>query len=93
MAAFETLVPGLAPEVAPTEWAQEWAPRVERLLLSAASRVPVDAEPQVRVRALEAMISAEPWQRRHYDTLIEIHRQTGDDAAAADVERRWFADD
>lgn len=93
VAAFETLVPGLAPEVAPTEWAQEWAPRVERLLLSAASRVPVDAEPQVRVRALEAMISAEPWQRRHYDTLIEIHRQTGDDAAAADVERRWFADD
>ena len=92
-AAFEQLVLGLAPEVVTTEWAQEWSPWVDRLLLAAASRVPVDAEPQLRVRALEAMIDAEPWQRRHYDTLIEIHRKAGDDAAAADVERRWFADD
>ena len=93
VAAFEALAPGLAPEIATTEWAQEWAPRVDRLLLAAASRVPVDAEPDVGLRALEALISAEPWQRRHYDTLIEVHRRAGDDAAAADVERRWFADD
>ncbi len=92
-AAFEMLVPGLAPEVATTEWAQEWLPRVDRLLLAAASRVAVDAEPHLRVRALEVMIDAEPWQRRHYDTLIEVHREAGDDAAAADAERRWFADD
>ncbi len=92
-AAFDLLEPGLAPELATTEWAHEWRPRVDRLLLAAASRVPADADPQLRMRALEAMIEAEPWQRRHYDTLIEIHRDAGDPAAAADVERRWFADD
>lgn len=94
-AAFDMLARGLAPEVATTEWAQDWQPRVERLLLAAASRISADvnAEAPLRIRALEAMIDAEPWQRRHYDALAELHRDADDDAAAAEVERRWFADD
>lgn len=92
-AAFEELRPGLAPTVASAEWAQDWAGQVERLTVRAAMQVPDDAERPQRIAALEALIGAEPWQRAHYDSLARLHREGGDEAAAADVERRWFADD
>ena len=91
--AFERLRAGLAPTVAAAEWAQAWAARVERLTVRAASLVPDDAERPQRIAALEALIEAEPWQRDHYDSLAELHRQVGDESAAAEVDRRWFADD
>lgn len=91
--AFEQLSAGLAPEIVDADWASEIAGRVERLTVLAASRVPHGAAHAVRVAALESLISAEPWQREHYDALAALHREHGDDAAAADVERRWFADD
>jgi DNA-binding SARP family transcriptional activator len=91
--AFEQLSVGLAPEIVDADWASEVAGRVERLTALAASTVPDGAPLEVRVAALESLISAEPWQREHYDALAALHRDRGDDAAAADVERRWFADD
>lgn len=90
---FSRLNVGLAPSIAAAEWAQDWAPRVERMTLLAASNVPDNAERPQRIEALEALITAEPWQRTHYDRLAELHRSNGDEAAAADVDRRWFADD
>ena len=92
-AAFSELTSGLAASVVGTEWAQDWQPRVERLTVLAASNVPENAERPQRIEALEALIAAEPWQRSHYDRLAELHRSGGDEPAAADVERRWFADD
>ncbi|MFK8022475.1 MAG: hypothetical protein AB8G26_00820 [Ilumatobacter sp.] len=91
--AFGELRVGLAPTVVGAEWAQEWSPRVERLVVSAASTLPDNAERLQRIDALEALIAAEPWQRRHYDRLVELHRAGGDSSAADDVERRWFDDD
>lgn len=93
VAAFTILACDLAPEVESAEWAQDWIPRVERLRVAAASAVPETAAPVVRIEALEALVAAEPWKRDHYDRLAALHRASGDDAAAADVERRWFADD
>lgn len=90
---FSRLAAGLAPTIAGAEWAQEWVARIERLTVLAASSVPENAERLQRIEALEALIAAEPWQRRHYDRLTELHRSGGDEPAAADVERRWFADD
>lgn len=92
-AAFEQLVHGLAPTVADAEWASDWPGRVERLLIRAASSIPDAAEPARRIAALEALVTGEPWQRDHYDRLAQLHRETGDEHAAADVERRWFADE
>lgn len=92
-AAFEALHHGLAPSIAAAEWAQEWPTRIERLTVRAAMRMPDDAERLQRIAALEALIGAEPWQRTHYDSLARLHREGGDEAAASDVERRWFADD
>ncbi len=90
---FGRLRRGLAPDVEAAEWAQDWIGRVERLTVRAASAVPADAAPADRVAALEALIGAEPWQRDHFDALARLHRDLGDEAAAADVERRWFADE
>lgn len=92
-AAFDELHPGLATSIATAEWAQDWAARVERLTVRAATQMPDNAERPQRIAALEALIGAEPWQRAHYDSLAELCRAGGDEAAAADVERRWFADD
>lgn len=92
-AALAELSHGLASSIAAAEWAQEWSTRIERLTVRAAMQVPDDAERPQRIAALEALIGAEPWQRTHYDSLARIHREGGDEAAAADVERRWFADD
>ena len=47
----------------------------------------------LRITAYETLISAEPWQREHFQALAALHRQRGDEHAAADVDRRWFADD
>lgn len=91
--AFARLRRGLAPEVVATEWAADWPARVERLLIAAASQISDDAEATIRVQALDALIDAEPWQRTHYDDLAALYRSIGDDVSAADVERRWFADD
>ena len=91
--AFSELNLGVAAAVVDAEWAQEWLPRVERLTLLAASRVPENAERPQRIEALEALIVAEPWQRSHYDGLADLLRIAGDEAKAAEVERRWFADD
>ena len=93
--AFDRLRPGLAPEVAATEWGHELGARVDRAVTSAAAAIAGDrsVESGRRVHALEALIAAEPWQRSHYDALAELHRDEGDADAAADVERRWFADD
>lgn len=92
-AAFAELRHGLAASITAAEWAQEWPTRIERLTVRAAMQVPDDAERLQRIAALEALIGAEPWQRTHYDSLARLHREGGDEAAAADVERRWFADD
>lgn len=92
-AAFDELCHGLAPSIVTCEWAQEWPTRIERLTVRAATQMPDDAERPQRIAALEALIGAEPWQRTHYDSLARLHREGGDEAAAADVERRWFADD
>lgn len=91
--AFERLRLGLAPTVADAEWAAAWPARVERLLVRAASSLPDATERPQRITALEALIAAEPWQWDHYDRLASLHREAGDDPAAADVERRWFADE
>lgn len=93
VATFSRLSAGLAATVVGAEWAQQWLPRVERMTLLAAANVPDNAERPQRIEALEALIAAEPWQRGHYDRLAELHRSDGDEPAAADVERRWFADD
>jgi len=92
-AAFRRLAAGIAPEVVATEWADELGGRAERLTMLAAAHVPTDADTDVRVAALETLIAAEPWQRDHYDALAALHRSAGSEAAAAEVERRWFADD
>ncbi|MEO1059817.1 MAG: hypothetical protein AAFZ07_00260 [Actinomycetota bacterium] len=92
-AAFSRLRSGLAPSVAAAEWAQDWPGRVERLTIRAATAMPADAEAADRIVALEALIAAEPWQRDHYDALAGLHRAGGDEGAAAEVERRWFADE
>lgn len=91
--AFTRLQLGLAAEVVATEWAADWPTRVERLLIASASQISQDADTTIRVQALDALIEAEPWQRTHYDHLAALYRSIGDDVAAADVERRWFADD
>ncbi len=84
--AFGSLSAGVAPEVLATEWGAE--------LEAVAARHAIDAATRVRDRAaLEFLIEAEPWNRAHVDELIELHREAGDDAAAATVERRWFEDD
>lgn len=92
---FESLEVGLAPEVIDTEWAAPWVPVLERSSMAAASVATTDAalDVSVRIRAHEFLIAAEPWQRSHYDQLAALHRSDGNDAAGADVERRWFADD
>ncbi len=92
-AAFARLAEGLAPEVVSAEWTSDWPVRVDRLTIAAATQIPVDAEPSLRVNALEALITVEPWQRADYDALAALHRSRGDESSAADVERRWFADD
>lgn len=105
--AVRRLLPGLAPEVASSEWGFELTGRAERALVSAATAVVgssdvlsdavsdavSDEGADLVVAALEALIAAEPWQRSHYDRLAELHRSAGDEAAAAEIERRWFADD
>ena len=91
--AFARLRRGLAPEVVATDWAADWPARVERLLIAAASQISDNAEATIRVQVLNALIDAEPWQRTHSDHLAALYRSIGDDVSAADVERRWFADD
>lgn len=93
VATFHALRRGLASEVQTAEWAQSWAGRIEQLTMRAIARVPVDADSDDRVAALEAAIEFEPWQRSHYDALVIVHNDRHDQAAAAEVERRWFADD
>lgn len=90
---FQALRRGLASEIEAAEWAQSWTVRIEQLTLRAVARFPVDADANDRVAALEAAIEFEPWQRSHYDKLVVIHNDRGDAAAAAEVERRWFADE
>jgi hypothetical protein len=93
LAAFRALRPGLAGEVQAAEWAQGWSARIEQQLLRSIARLPPDVDPEDRIAALGVAIELEPWQRSHYDALIALHEDRGDVAAAADVERRWFADD
>jgi hypothetical protein len=92
---FDALSKGIAPEVVETEWAAPWVPVVERSSITSAARCVTDAtaDGSLREQAFEFLIRVEPWQRSHYDGLGALHKQLGDDAAAADVERRWFADD
>lgn len=90
---FHALDRGLANEVQASEWAQDWPGRIEQLVLRSVARISADASDDDRRAAFEAAIDIEPWQRSHYDALVELHAGRGDDAAAAEVERRWFADD
>ncbi len=93
-AAFERLRHGLAPDLVGAGWADDLAPRIERSAVRSAEAVAgSEADATIRIAALEHLVTAEPWQRSHYDALAELHRERGDEAAAADVERRWFADD
>ncbi len=92
--AFAALAAGVAPEVVATEWGAELVGVVEQQGIDAASRLAADEGPaEERIAALEFLRAAEPWSRAHVDALIELHRAGGDDAAAAAVERAWFADD
>ena len=91
--AFELLRAGLAADLPDSDWVDELLPVVERELVEAATRVVHDGDPQQQVAAYERLIAVEPWQRDHFDGLAAVHRGLGDDLAAEDVERRWFADD
>jgi len=93
--AFDLVADGLAAELEEAEWARDLAARLVAVRVRAATRVSADAEvPEVmRVAAFEALIEAEPWNRAHYDALAQLHRAAGNDADAADAERRWFATD
>lgn len=86
---------GALAEMSASEWAVEAGSVVTRFRLEVAERVAGGAglDAIVRRDALEALIEAEPWQRRHVDALASLLRSEGDDAGAAGVERRWFEDD
>jgi hypothetical protein len=92
VAAFDRLAVGLAPELVNIDWAVALVPRIDRMAALAAGRVAGDAgaPADCRIAAFERLIALEPWQRAHFDGLATIHRQRGDQPAAAEVERRWF---
>ena len=93
-AAFAVLSSGVAAEVLGSEWGAELVAMAERHGVDAASRVASsDRSDTERIAALEFLRLAEPWSRAHVDALIALHRDAGDDAAAAAAERVWFADD
>jgi len=92
--AFDLLAAGLAPDLPAAEWMEEIAHATEVQMVEIASRVTDLSQPaELVTRAFEVLISAEPWQRDHFTGLASFYRSTGDELAAADVERRWFADD
>lgn len=91
--AFTLLAPGLGEIDEPAEWWEELARHVSRLRAEAADRVASVGDPDLRARAMEALIDAEPWRKDLYDALAAVHRDAGDEAAARAVERRWFDSD
>lgn len=91
--AFRLLAAGLAPGLPDAEWVDDLRHVIDQQRVEVASRVVDDADHALAVDAYEALIEAEPWQREHVDGLAARYRDAGDEPAAADVERRWFADD
>ena len=93
--AFLLVAPGPAADGPDAEWFDVLRSEIERIRTELATRVAADdtADPATRVSAYEALIEAEPWQRSHFQELADFHRARGDDHAAEDVDRRWFADD
>jgi DNA-binding SARP family transcriptional activator len=96
--AFVLIAAGLADEIPDNEWVGELRSVHERLLTECATRViepdvAATTAPRLQLLAHEALIAAEPWNKDRFDRLIAYHRSSGDPASAADVERRWFADD
>ncbi|MCP4959205.1 MAG: hypothetical protein GY925_08045 [Actinomycetia bacterium] len=91
---FALVSKGIAPELPDSDWVDELRPLVERMTIESASRLVVQAEAgsDEVVAAFEALITAEPWNKAHFDGLIARHRAAGDDQGATDIERRWFAD-
>ena len=94
-AAFDLVAAGLAPELEDAEWARDLPARLSSVRVRAATRMAADESvPKgARIAALEALIDAEPWSRAHYDALAGLYRAAGNEADAADTERRWFATD
>ena len=93
--AFDLLAPGLADLDVAGDWWEELRAEVAARRIEAAERtagLEDEGDGERRVRALEVLVEAEPWQRSHYDALASVHRRRGDDAAANAVERRWFAE-
>ncbi|MDB4205742.1 hypothetical protein N9812_00850 [bacterium] len=92
--AFAKMAQGMAAGVPESEWVAELRLVAGRLIVETASRlITADHTNEIVEAAYEALITAEPWDRRHFDGLMSHHREAGDEAAALDVERRWFADD
>ena len=94
-ASFALLALGPAGDGPDADWFDAVATRIDRARVDAASRVAADplSAAATRVQALEVLLDAEPWQRAHFRALADLHRELGDDHAADDVDRRWFADD
>ena len=92
--AFDLLSAGLATDLPDAEWAEELRAQIAVTTVASASRVAAERRDDDRaIRALEFLREAEPWQREHVDSLIALHHGRGDELAARDVERAWFADD
>ncbi|MFQ5557551.1 MAG: hypothetical protein ACE5GB_08615 [Acidimicrobiales bacterium] len=89
---FAVLGPGVAPDAPDSEWIEEVRTEVRRLRLESAERAAAAGGADA-MAALEMLVDDEPWNRRHFDALIALHRQAGDEAAANAIERRWFEDD
>ena len=94
-AAFAMIAAGPAADGPDAEWFDELGGEVDRLRTELAARVAPDVivDHDTRVAAYEILITAEPWQRDHFQELAAIHRARGDEHEAADVDRRWFLDD
>ncbi len=93
IAAFGMIAPGPASDLPDVDWIHELTPAWERDRIELATRAVADGSPDVVIQAYEVLIEAEPWNRDHFDGLAAAHRAAGEDLAADDVERRWFADD
>jgi len=93
--AFALVAPGLAHDAPASDWLVELEAVIGRICIEAATRVVADpaSPPESIVAAYEALIAAEPWGKAHFDGLIDHYKAVGDQASAADVERRWFSDD
>ncbi len=96
-AAFNRLANGLAVDAPDKDWVNDLGPIVDRLTVESATRLTssdeIEQPMKLVTKAYEALITNEDWNRTHYDNLANLHRTFGDEAAAAAVERRWFADD